>query len=99
MDFASHTARIIARLGRPVVYTPQGGQAREVLAVFDAGYGLVGQALGVDSVRPNAICVASDVQGVRDRDTLGVDATTYRVSGVQPDGDGTVRLLLQRQGA
>lgn len=97
MDFTIHTSRIVQRLGRPVQYAPQAGQPRTVTAVMDGGYVPAGLQPGVDSVQPTAVCIASEVTGVRDRDTLIDGTLTYRVGSVQPDGDGLVRLVLHRQ--
>ena len=49
----------------------------------------------LDASVPTATLDAADVPGVQRGDTLVRRGTTYRVIGIEPDGQGLVRLRLE----
>lgn len=67
-----------------------------VNGIFDAAYL---EPLGniVEGVGPAFTCAAADVPAVAQGQTLVVNATTYKVRGVEPDGTGVVLLRLEKQ--
>ena len=94
VDFARHTARIIARLGDPVTIFPTGQPARRVNAVFTRvpadAFGLVaGSAITLRAM-------ASDSSGLLVGDRLSRDGIDYLVAAIESDasdsGDVVLRL-------
>lgn len=65
-----------------------------VNGIFDAAYV---EPLTSESIGPQLMCAQADVDGVAHGDTVLVDAVTYKVVNVQPDGTGVVTLRLERQ--
>lgn len=51
----------------------------------------------VESKRPVFECIAADVTGIVHGDTVVISSTTYKVRGIQPDGTGIVKLVLELQ--
>lgn len=70
--------------------------ATTVNGIFDREYG---EALGnvVEGTTPVFLCALADLPSVDHDDTLLIDATTYKVKGVEPDGTGVVLLRLEKQ--
>ncbi len=81
------------------LYTPAGGSAMPVRAIFDNEY-LAAQFQQADaeieSSGPKATCREADVAGVARGDTLQVRGTTYSIAEVHADGMGLVILILSR---
>lgn len=69
--------------------------ATSVNGIFDAAYA---DPLGVaEGSKPAFTCEAAAVTGVKHGDTMIINATTYKVRGVQPDGTGVVVIVLEEQ--
>lgn len=52
----------------------------------------------VESRKPVFICKMADVSGVaHGDDVIAADSTAYKVRGIQPDGTGLVKLILELQ--
>jgi hypothetical protein len=51
----------------------------------------------VESKKPVFSCKLSDVSSVAHGDTAVTSSDTYKVRGIQPDGTGMVKLILERQ--
>jgi hypothetical protein len=51
----------------------------------------------VEGSEPFFLCAAASVAGVKHGDTLVINAITYKVRGVQPDGTGVVSLRVEEQ--
>lgn len=70
-----------------------------VCGIFDAAYVAVdsGASLGVDSTNPQFVLPTSqaDAAGVHHGSALVVNAVTYRVISIEPDGTGVTTLRLQ----
>jgi len=66
--------------------------------IFDNEYfeDPTGRGAGGESSQPSFICIEDDVEGAAHGDTLEVEAVVYTVVGVQPDGAGLVKLVLQK---
>lgn len=68
-----------------------------VIGIFDNEYALLPLGLpGVESNQPQFLCKAADVPGVMHGQSLDVNDTAYIIRGVQPDGTGMVRLIIER---
>jgi hypothetical protein len=70
--------------------------ATPVSGIFDAAYE---EPLGndVEGYGPTFQCAAADVAGVTQGKTLVINAGTYKVRGVKPDGTGLMLLKLEAQ--
>ncbi len=87
-------------LGGSITYTPGVGAAVVVDGIFDAAYVKVelGEP-GVSSQGPAAWLTLTDLPSDPEVDedaTVTVAGVTYKPHTVQPDGQGTVLLLLHR---
>ena len=51
----------------------------------------------VESKKPVFECAAADVVGIAHGDTVTISSDTYKVRGIQPDGTGMVKLILELQ--
>jgi hypothetical protein len=52
---------------------------------------------GIEGVRPVFVCIEADVPSITHGDALTINATSYKVAGVQPDGTGLTSLILEKQ--
>lgn len=78
--------------GSVATYTPAGGAAVAVNGIFDAEYE---EAVGIEGSSPMFGCATASVNGARHGDSLVVAGVSYVVRGVQPDGTGWTRLILE----
>ena len=51
----------------------------------------------VESQKPVFDCPSADIVGVAHGDTVTIGIDTYKVRGIQPDGTGMTRLILELQ--
>lgn len=71
-----------------------------IAAVYSAAtvYGLFDHEFvvmqGIEGERPIFMCAEADVTGIAHGDTILINATTYTVIGLQPDGHGAITLIL-----
>jgi hypothetical protein len=79
------TAASVTRLAGAVV-------SDSVDGIFDAEY--EGE-LNMEGAGPMFACAAADLPGVKHDDELTIDGVDYLVKGVQPDGTGWLRLILE----
>ncbi len=82
-----------------IVFTPSGGQARPVRAIFDNEYQAAqfqDADAQIEASGPRAICREGDVTGVAHGDTLLIRGVMYSVAEVHPDGTGLVVLILSK---
>jgi hypothetical protein len=70
--------------------------ATTVNGIFDAAYE---EPLGnaVEGAAPIFQCAAADLLSVAHGDTFLINAKTYKVRGVEPDGTGVMLLRLEEQ--
>ncbi|MFA5941419.1 MAG: hypothetical protein WC809_18860 [Sinimarinibacterium sp.] len=61
--------------------------------IFDNGFDASLGAL--EGVRPSFTCRQADVPSAAHDDELEIDGNTYVVCGVEPDGTGVMRLVLE----
>ena len=79
-------------------YTPQGGSASTITGIFDEEYQLIDAgSVGVSGSTPVFECASSSVPAAAPGDTLVVNAVTFLVVEVQPDGTGVTVLILEKQ--
>lgn len=82
-----------------IIYTPFGGQARPVRAIFDNEYQAAQFTQAdaqIEASGPSATCREADVAEVAHGDTLQVRGVTYSVAEVHPDGTGLIVLILSK---
>lgn len=51
----------------------------------------------IESKKPTFDCATADVVGVAHGGTVTVGSDTYKVRGIQPDGTGMTKLILELQ--
>ena len=84
VDFATHTGRIIARLGQMVTVSPSDGTYdRQVRAVFvqrpEVAFGLVGGS------KPTVQMTTADAAGLVVGDPVAVDGVDYTIASIRRD--------------
>jgi len=57
----------------------------------------IGAAVPIESTRPVFTCRASDVSGITHGKIVLINTVTYTVQGVEIDGTGIVKLVLEKQ--
>jgi len=73
-----------------------GTSTASVVGLFDSPYARAALSIpGFESARTTFIGVEADFPGVAHGQTLAVLGTSYTIRGVEPDGSGVVRLILQ----
>ena len=72
--------------------------AQSVNGIFDDGHIPVdaGGEVRFESTAPTFLCAAADVPTVAHGQTIVINATTYTIRGVHPDGTGMVNLVLEK---
>ncbi len=89
---------VTGRTGDPVIYTPGSGPAVEVVGVFDANFVKLDEGTaGMASQWPVVWLILADLPSDPTEDiqaTVTIDGVEYRFHEIQPDGLGSVRLLL-----
>lgn len=94
-------AACIAAFGVDTQYRPDDGEPIEVRGIFMNPYRRADAShAGVSSSSPAVFYRLADLPGNPDEHAaeVAVDGATYRVTDVQPDGDGGVLLLLHKTG-
>jgi len=81
------------------IFTPAGGQAREIRVCFTLGVEDI--SIGGDIVPQGIIgkagCLSLDVEGVKNGDVIEVSDVSYRVLKPQPDETGWTVLFLGKR--
>jgi hypothetical protein len=85
--------------GSSATYTPLSGSPSTISGLFDNEYLAVdaGGSVPVAMQQPMFTCLTSAVSSAQEGDTLLISTTTYKVTNVQPDGQGMTVLMLQEQ--
>ena len=60
-------------------------------------FAIAGESVDVDGTQPVVTCRSTDVTGIDTSDTIVIDAVTYNIVNIQPDGTGMTVLILQEQ--
>ena len=79
--------------GEPVTYTPSGGIAQSLAAVFTAAHATT---LDTSTVAPVLALFPPAGLLPAAGDGVALRGISYRVADVQPDGTGLTRLILER---
>ena len=94
-DFSAHVRRILSSgVSEDATWTPSGGAATPVRGVFSSPFSntdLGGIQIGGDL--PTFRIMGVDVVGIASGDALAVHGGSYRVAGVEPDGNAGDILL------
>ena len=86
VDFATHTRRILARLGENATWTPSGGAATLVRGVFASPFSNVDLGgLRIGGELPTFRIMSADVATIATGDALSVHGGSYLVAGVERD--------------
>lgn len=77
------------------VFHPELGEARPIRVVFDrASSNLAIAGVGLESVRPQALCRDADIPDATHACTLTIGAEDWKIIDIQPDGTGITTLTL-----
>jgi hypothetical protein len=72
------------------------GSSKSIKVIFDnEHYGEKVYDQEINSSMPVATCKTSDLTGLKQGDTLTVNAVTYKILDIQPDGTGLTKLILK----
>ena len=78
-------------------FTPSGGDPSTVAGIFnDEYYDETGGMIDIEGSKPVFICAESDVSGVAQGDALVINSVDYTIRNCQPDGTGTITLILEK---
>jgi len=85
--------------GTDATFTPAGGAARAIVGVFDNPYlgADAGGMVEFSATSPTFTARDVDFPGVAHGDQLVIDATTYLIREVMPDGTGITTVMLEEQ--
>jgi hypothetical protein len=73
-----------------------GTSTSEVIGLFDSPYARAALSVpGFESARTTFTGVEADFPGVAHGQALSILGTSYTIRGIEPDGSGVVRLVLQ----
>ena len=74
------------------------GSASTISVIINKEYfAIAGESVDVDGTQPVVTCRSTDVTGIDTSDTIVIDAVTYNIVNIQPDGTGMTVLILQEQ--
>lgn len=100
IDFESLAlSPVVTVLGQEVTFTPDGGAAETVTAVWEKSYQGVSPEgdIVVQSTQPRLLVKRDDLSKFpEDPDTFTVSGTTYRVIEAQEDGQGGLQVYLHK---
>lgn len=67
----------------------------EITVIFDNEYAMaVPMGADIESSKPIATAVSSDVENLSHEDTLEIREVVYKIVGIHPDGTGFTTLIL-----
>lgn len=90
---------ILNRLGDEAVITLADASTINIKCVFENNYLLVEDdygEVGVSSAKPRIVCKSSEVSSVAVNDQISIELINYKVTEIQPDGNGITNLILQK---
>lgn len=90
---------LLADFGEAVTYTPTGGVATTITAIFDNAYEQVdaGGTVSFAVQQPRLMCKTSDVATAVEGDTFVVNSVTYLATVIMDDGIGMTEIMLEKQ--
>ena len=95
----NHLTNILGRLGDEAVITLADASIINIKCIFENNYLLVEDdygEVGVSSAKPRIVCKSNEVSSVANGDQVNIDGVTYKVTEIQPDGNGITNLILQK---
>lgn len=106
MNFAAIEARINAAAFSRLTNTTASDPNRradsafgmgEVDGMFDNGYSASGLGLaGFEATQPSFRCLAALIPDIKHDDQVLIGEVIYKVSEIEPDGTGSVKLVLKK---
>jgi len=97
VETATEREVLLADFGETMSYTPSGGTATDITAIFDNAYQAVdaGGTIAFAVSQPKILCRTSDVSGAQEGDSIVYSGTTYTMSIVMNDGTGISEIMLE----
>jgi len=95
-----HFSNMLNILGDKAIITLKSDNSTlEINCLFENQYFLVEDTMGdtgISSAKPRLVCKEEDVLNVNIDDLVSIQNTAYKVIELQPDGNGTMNLILNR---
>tara|TARA_A200000159_G_scaffold164392_1_gene193815 strand:+ start:2104 stop:2409 length:306 start_codon:yes stop_codon:yes gene_type:complete len=97
IETATEREVLLADFGETMSYTPSGGTATDITAIFDNAYQAVdaGGTIAFAVSQPKIMCRTSDVSSAQEGDTIVYNSTTYTMTIVMDDGTGMSEIMLE----
>ena len=97
VETAVEREALLADFGETMSYTPSGGTATDITAIFDNAYQAVdaGGTIAFAVSQPKILCRTADVSGAQEGDSIVYGGTTYTMSIVMDDGTGISEIMLE----
>ena len=97
VETAVEREALLADFGETMSYTPPGGTATDITAIFDNAYQAVdaGGTIAFAVSQPKILCRTADVSGAQEGDSIVYSGTTYTMSIVMNDGTGISEIMLE----
>jgi hypothetical protein len=88
---------LLADFGEVMTFTPAGGSASQITAIFDNAYQAVdaGGTVAFAVSQPKIMCRTSDVSNATEGDTIIHNSVTYTMTIVMDDGTGMSEIMLE----
>lgn len=93
---AKQAHRLVDKFGRWFVWTPDGGTATNVKGILDHNYLDETGGIGIQTHSATMLVDAADVPNIDTGDAITDGGTNYLISALEPDGEGTITLVLMR---
>lgn len=97
IETATEREVLLADFGETMSYTPSGGTATDITAIFDNAYQAVdaGGTIAFAVSQPKIMCRTSDVSSAQEGDSIVYNSTTYTMTIVMDDGTGMSEIMLE----
>ena len=97
VESATDRSLLLADFGEAATWTPTGGSAATLTALFQKEHEEVdtGGAVSIVMSHPRVTCRTADVSTAAEGDTFAIGGVTYTVRGVMTDGTGMTQLVLE----
>lgn len=98
VETAADRLIMLSDFGVDCTYTPSGGSASTIKAIFLNDYYAVETAtVAVEMSQPIAVIRTADAPNIAHDDTMVMESVTYKVKNVRPDGTGISEIQLEEQ--
>ena len=96
VESATDRSLLLADFGEAATWTPTGGSAATLTALFQKEHEEVdtGGAVSIVMSHPRVTCRTADVSTAAEGDTFAIGGVTYTVRVVMTDGTGMTQLVL-----